>query len=112
MNKPPEPPKFLKHYRATFIPSREEDELRKLAHKYHKLTEAFDRTICTGPIVNGAIMPASPSEFSKSSKHATQIRDQLGEIASSLGFSKSQWHKEILTAYKSGGSETKEHDNQ
>jgi len=36
-----------------WTPSPEQKQLRELAREYHERTEAYDRTVCTGPIVRG-----------------------------------------------------------
>lgn len=72
--------------------------LRELAEQYINRTEEFDRTICTGPIVKGSIMPANPGESSTCSRHALMIREDLFLKAKELGFTRQQWLQAIRRA--------------
>ena len=78
-----------------WTPSPEEKRLRELAHEYHERTEAYDRTVCTGPIVRGGIMPATPEQHSRINIHARTVRDELGVEAARLGFTPKQWREAI-----------------
>lgn len=66
--------------------SETEMKLRDLAQEYHDRTEAFDRTVCTGPIWHGGIMPANGQERSLINKHAKEVRDMIYREALKLGF--------------------------
>lgn len=80
------------------IPWRESEEdrtLRLLAEQYHERTEAYDRTVCTGPIINGSIMPVGPYEHSMINKHAAAVRRELGIEAAKSGFTARQWQDAV-----------------
>lgn len=89
---------FQREYLGVWTPSREEKRLRELAREYHERTEAYDRTICTGPIVRGGIMPATPEQHALINRHAGTVRDELGIEAARLGFSPKQWREAISKA--------------
>jgi hypothetical protein len=75
-----------------------ESKLRKLAREYHDRTEAYDRTVCTGPLVHGAIMPATEHEGNIINNHAQLVRDELGAKAAELGFTPQQWRTAIYNS--------------
>lgn len=75
--------------------SDEEKRLRELAFEYHERTEAYDRTVCTGPIKRGAIMPATHDEVALINQHALKVRKELGQKAESLGFTAKEWQTAI-----------------
>jgi len=78
-----------------YTPTKEEIRLRELAEEYHRTCEDYDRTICTGPIKDGAIMPAHGAEVSAISRHAQAVRDGLWRHVAPLGFSRQQWMEAI-----------------
>lgn len=81
-----------------WTPSPEEKRLRELAREYHERTEAYDRTICTGPIGRGGIMPATIDQQALINRHAGTVRDELGIEAARQGFSPKQWREAISNA--------------
>ncbi|RQS60397.1 hypothetical protein [Burkholderia sp. Bp8986] len=60
--------------------------LTSLAVEYHERCEAYDRVVCTGPIIDGAIMPFSPRERSLVSANAWRVRCELVQRAECLGY--------------------------
>ena len=67
-----------------------------LAVKYHDITEAFDRTVCTGPIIDGGIRPATSAENALIQKHAVELCKRIfAESIVSLGVSFYNWLKAI-----------------
>lgn len=74
----------------------EERKLQELAREYHTRTEAYDRTVCTGPILHGAIMPSTPHERRLINNNAELVRDELGAKAALLGFTQQQWREALL----------------
>lgn len=65
----------------------QECKIHELAKRYHEETEAFDRTVCTGPIINGAIMPMNPSEFALVLKNSILVREKIMIEAKAAGIS-------------------------
>lgn len=57
--------------------SADECRLHEMAKEYHKRTEAFDRTVCTGPIRDGQIMPASGHQQLLISSNAAALRQEI-----------------------------------
>lgn len=77
---------FKQEILGIYPPSEKEMKLRDLAKEYHDRTEAFDRTVCTGPILHGGIMPANGQERLLINKHAREVRDMIYREAGKLGF--------------------------
>ncbi len=75
---------FKQTYAAKFAESKE-IEVQKLAAEYHERTEAFDRTVCTGPIKYGRIQPANYYEYQKCAKNARSERQRVNEQAARAG---------------------------
>lgn len=68
-----------------------EETLMGLAKQYYEETEAFDRTVCTGPIRKGVILPATPNEHSLVNRNARMLNAKLEARAAALGFTRSDW---------------------
>ena len=51
----------------------------RLAKQYHSETEAFDRSICSGPVVDGSIRPIGSRESTLINRHAAQVRRRIIE---------------------------------
>lgn len=66
-------------YLGTWVPTLREVALYKLATQYHAECEAFDRTVCTGPVINGSIMPATPREMATISRNAKEVLRRIVE---------------------------------
>jgi hypothetical protein len=81
-----------------YTSTKEEIRLRELAEEYHRRTEAYDRLVCSGPIHNGAIMPASGVESAAISRNAQAVRDDLFKDLGPLGFDRQQWMEAIRDA--------------
>jgi hypothetical protein len=64
-------------YLGTFSYTEKNRKTDELAARYRELTEAYDRTVCTGPIVNGAIQPVTPQESAMISRNAKQVFAEL-----------------------------------
>ncbi|WP_350614643.1 hypothetical protein [Pseudomonas sp. HY7a-MNA-CIBAN-0227] len=68
---------FANLYQSDFTPTESERRLSAAAEQYIAETEAYDRTVCTGPIKHGAIMPASSHEFVLVNRNAMRTMDRL-----------------------------------
>lgn len=64
-----------------FCPSEADERLYALAKEYHERTEAYDRTVCTGPIRDGSIRPVNVYEMTAVLRHAILVRKELEERA-------------------------------
>ena len=65
----------------------QEKALTALATEYHERTERFDRQVCTGPIRDGAIMPANGREAALINKNALTVLAELQQRAEAIGVS-------------------------
>lgn len=68
---------FKDLYEGKFKLSEGELLLREIAEKYIRDAEAYDRTVCTGPIKHGEIMPADYHEFALVNRNAQRLMDML-----------------------------------
>lgn len=62
-------------------PSERDKRLHDLATRYHTECEAYDRTVCTGPIKNGEILPLTNRELALVNQNAQRIRRRLMDEA-------------------------------
>lgn len=69
--------------------------LRDLALRYHSECEAYDRTVCTGPIRNGEILPTTIQEVALVNRNARKAFADLSQLAQMAGFSHRDLWKEI-----------------
>lgn len=60
---------------------------------YHTTCEAYDRTVCTGPMRHGAVMPATPEQRAAISAHARKVRGEIERVAEARGLG-----REVLEA--------------
>jgi hypothetical protein len=56
-------------------------KLLEFAERYHTLTEAYDRTVCSGPIVKGAIYPETPQQAALIDSNARTVLQDLARQA-------------------------------
>ncbi|MYM70505.1 hypothetical protein GTP45_27385 [Pseudoduganella sp. FT55W] len=73
--------------------------LDDLAREYYERTEAYDRTVCTGPIRDGSIMPATAREQSLINRHATDLLRELRQRAERLGYTRNDL-RQAMRNYK------------
>ncbi|ADP02352.1 gp7 [Burkholderia phage KS14] len=81
-------------YIGTFAPT-PRTQLDELAAEYHERCEAYDRLVCTGPIIHGSIMPATAHELRLIGRNARAVLRELAERAAMLGYSSRQLTKAI-----------------
>lgn len=60
-----------------FQHSERDQQLHQVAERYLRESEAYDRTVCTGPIRHGVVMPATSHERALISRNAQQLMDTL-----------------------------------
>jgi len=72
-----------------------DDPLATLASEYVARCEAFDRTVCTGPIVRNEIQPANVRELFRINEYASRVRAELIERAHSMGYGRNDLMKAI-----------------
>lgn len=68
---------FSNLYQSDFTPTESERRLSAAAEKYVVETEAYDRSVCTGPIRHGGIMPATSREIVLVNRNAKRAMDHL-----------------------------------
>ncbi|MGR2709553.1 hypothetical protein B7453_09720 [Pseudomonas sp. IB20] len=68
---------FANLYQSVFTPTESERRLAAAAEQYVAETEAYDRTVCTGTIVKGSIMPADSQERGLVNRNALRAMDRL-----------------------------------
>lgn len=59
----------------------------ELAERYHHETEAYDRTVCTGPIIRGAVQPMTARELTLVNRNASLVLKRLEAEAREHGVS-------------------------
>lgn len=68
---------FANLYQSDFTPTESERRLAAAAEQYVAETEAYDRTVCTGPILKGSIMPTNSHERGLVNRNAIRAMDRL-----------------------------------
>ena len=77
-------------YLLTFSFSEKDKKTHELAARYRELTEAYDRTVCTGPIVNGEIRPTTAQESAMISRSAKTVFSELLRQADPHGITQAE----------------------
>lgn len=78
-------------------------DLVKLAGEYYDRTEAYDRTVCTGPKTRDGIMPANHRELAAINRNANLVRAELRERAIAAGFTSDQFKEAMMHRLRRGG---------
>lgn len=78
------------HWVTTFLmqkPTETEMELvlHQLLANYYTKCEEYDRTVCTGPIIDGAILPTTPLERARVSQNAHTLWREFMAQADAIG---------------------------
>ena len=84
-------------------PSERDKQLNELANQYHERTEDYDRTVCTGPIINGEIRPVHPHERSLINQNAHRVHREIQKEARIQGFTSLELQKAISRWRGHGG---------
>ena len=80
-------------FECEWTPTEKDNKLHELAKRYHDETEAYDRTVCTGPIVRDSIQAANSRELAQINRNARQVFDRIAREAASHDISKAElWH--------------------
>lgn len=74
-------------FQTEWVPSEKDKLLFELATQYHAETEAFDRTVCTGPIRRGSILPSNARELALINKNARAVLAKKTALAAAQGIS-------------------------
>lgn len=70
-------------------------KLYGFAKDYHDRCEAYDRTVCTGPMGRDGIMPASHTELGKINRYARSVLTEVLQNAEREGFNQQEVLHEI-----------------
>ena len=82
-------------FQAEFKPSEADIKARELAVKYHYECETFDRTVCTGRVVRGSILPADARELGLINMHARNVLRIIMREAEDYGIDRTYMRKVI-----------------
>lgn len=86
---------YRKQYEQEWQPTEQELRIAEFAKRYHQETEAYDRTVCTGPIRGGSIIPNNSYEISLINRNAIKVREQIIAEAAHYGISRQDMAKAI-----------------
>ncbi|MEO7065363.1 MAG: hypothetical protein ABI114_00480 [Rhodanobacter sp.] len=86
---------MLEEYQCVWKPTERDLKMAELARRYHTEAEAFDRTVCTGPIREGSILPATPREMAAISKNAHELRREIMANAERHGITRDEMNRAI-----------------
>ena len=91
---------FENMYLGRFEVDDEQKLLYDLAEEYHTRTEAYDRSICTGPIGHGGgILPDNREEYIRINRNALEVKK---DILQRYGVDKRKLQKAISNHYRKG----------
>ncbi len=89
----------MNEWECEWKPTERDQRLHELATRYHVECETYDRTVCTGPIREDSIMPATPHEMALINRNAHAVRKRIEEEAQREGIGReelaraiSKWH--------------------
>ena len=89
---------FYKQHMCEWVPTEQERKAVELAERYHLETEAYDRTVCTGPIRDGSILPATPHEAAQINRNVIRVRERIICEAAAHGINKQDMARAISRA--------------
>lgn len=77
-------------FECEWVPTEKDNKLHELAKRYHDETEAYDRMVCTGPIVRGSAQPFHPHELAAINRNARQVFDRIAQEAAGHDISRAE----------------------
>jgi hypothetical protein len=86
---------YRKQYEQEWEQTEQERKADELAERYHRETEAYDRTVCTGPIRDGSVMPIGSHELALVNRNAINVRKQIMTEAAAAGISAEDMRRAI-----------------
>jgi hypothetical protein len=86
---------YRKQYEQEWRLTEQERKAAELAERYHRETEAYDRTVCTGPIRDGSVMPIGSHELALVNRNAIKVRKQIMAEAAAAGISAEDMRRAI-----------------
>mgnify|MGYP001613740669 CR=1 FL=1 len=76
---------FMREREQEWQPTERDNRLHELATRYRTECEAYDQTVCTGPMGRDGIIPANPQEMALINRNAHAVRKRLMEEAAREG---------------------------
>lgn len=87
--------KMMSEFEQEWQPSERDKRLHDLATRYHTECEAYDRTVCTGPIWDGEIMPNGYRELALVNQNAQIVKRRLRDEGLQHGITVDELHRAI-----------------
>lgn len=72
-----------------------EQKLHGFAKEYHDRCEAYDRTVCSGPVGRDGILPANHIEVGQINRNALTVLDDVAKRAEREGFTRDEIQRAI-----------------
>lgn len=69
--------RFTDLHMCDFTLTERDQLLQSIAEQYVRETEAYDRTVCTGPICHGEIIPVTGRERAQINRNAQELMTSL-----------------------------------
>jgi len=90
---------FKREYLRMPAPESEGERwLRDKAMEFHLRTERYDRSVCTGPILPGGILPANSQEHVLSERNAHKVKTEIWFQVQEAGVPWRSWTKALAEA--------------
>lgn len=86
---------YHKQYEQEWQITAQELKCLELAERYHREAEAYDRTVCTGPIRDGSVMPIGQHELVLVNRNAIKVRKRVMDEAAQHGISRKEMARAI-----------------
>lgn len=86
-------------YLQDFEPTEKDIYLWNLAKKYYLDCERYDRTVCTGRIIDGSVMPASPYQAGLVVANALMVLRECRMLLAGTPYSVQDWNQ-VKKAYE------------
>ena len=71
------------------------DMMRQLAREYLEVTEGYDRLVCSGSVVDGAILPANSAEAGVSARFSRRMMGKVNAVIRELGLDRQLWARAL-----------------
>lgn len=82
-------------FECDWVMTDKDRKLHELAMRYHTETEAYDRTVCTGPIREGSILPIGAHEMALVARNARRVLARIMCDAAAAGITHDELRSEI-----------------
>ncbi|MCE2692512.1 MAG: hypothetical protein LW862_22390 [Rubrivivax sp.] len=86
---------YRKQHEQEWQPTVQELKAVELAERYHHETEAYDRTVCAGRVLDGSIMPMNHRELALVNGNARRVLAQIMAEAAAAGISAEDMRRSI-----------------